>query len=50
MAAGFKLFVCFVRGLKGEEEIVVVTAEGSTAWPIRRLTPDAAAFLEVQGL
>lgn len=49
-AAGFKQYVCFVRGLKGHEEIVVVLGEGVTSWPIRQLIPDATDFLEVQAL
>jgi hypothetical protein len=49
-AAQIKVFVCFVRGHQGEEEIVVVTPDGSASWPIRQLTPEAVDFLEVQAL
>lgn len=48
--AGFEVFVCFIRGHAGEEEIVIVTSEGSASWPARQLTPDAVDFLEVQAL
>lgn len=50
LSAGFEVFVCFIRGHAGEEEIVVVTSEGSASWPVRQLTPDAVDFLEVQAL
>lgn len=50
LSAGFTVFVCFVRGPVGEEEIVVVTSDGSASWPVRQLTPDAIDFLEVQAL
>lgn len=49
-AAGFKQFVCFVRGYKGQEEILVVLPEGSVSWPIRQLVPSAADVIEVHGL
>lgn len=48
LSAGFEVFVCFVRGHVGEEEIVVVTSDGSTSWPVSQLIPDAVDFLEVQ--
>jgi hypothetical protein len=50
LASGFEVFVCFIRGHVGEEEIVVVTSDGSASWPVRQLTPDAVDFLEVQAL
>lgn len=50
LQAGFKQYVCFVRGVKGDEELVVVLPEGSVSWPVRQLTPEAIDFLEVQAL
>ena len=50
LSSGFKVFVCFVRGHVGEEEIVVVTSEGSASWPVARLGFEAMDFLEVQAL
>ena len=48
--AGFKLFTCFIRGPEKKVELVVVLPEGVVSWPLSQLTPDAAAFLEVQAL
>lgn len=50
LQAGFKLYVCFIRGDHGSEELVVVLPEGSVSWPVRQLTPETVDFLEVQAL
>lgn len=49
-ASGFEMFFCFVRGYRGEEEVCVVLPEGSVSWPVRLLTPEAEAFVEVMAL
>lgn len=45
--AGITLYLSYVRGPVGREEIVIVLPEGVTSWPIKQLLPAVADFMEI---